>query len=273
MNVKTRHTTDTCGLVSRLSACRAPATVLTTVMAWLVCGCANKYELVKPVVELSALSPELRNLTEARIETYLKADAKPAFPSALAVAKLAPPYYGWRQCSSQGELSLAAIGGDEAQGWRRLKDLKDEADQPVVSQVHFLSTLLTGGRPDLKSLRDAAALVHAPILLAYIQVDSAADGYNAAAIAYWSVVGLFVVPGHTVGHHTVCQALLVDTRSGFILATAQSEAKREENVLPGAVDIARDRTATQAQAEAVGNLHTEIQQALLAVAAKPPPVN
>ena len=239
-------------------------------LAFFAAGCAT-YELVEPVAELSALSPELQNLTEAKIETYLTADAKPAFPATVAVGKLTPPYYAWARASGQGELSLATVGGEEAEGWRSLAGLDGEPGQGVVEQVHFISSLLAGGQPDLKNLRDAAALLHAPVLLAYIQVDSANDGYNEAAIAYWSVVGLFVVPGHTVGHHTVCQALLVDTRSGFILASAQGESKREENVLPGAVEIARGRTADQAQAEAIANLQVEVGKALLAIAAKPSP--
>ena len=80
--------------------------------------------------------------------------------------------------------------------------------------------------------------------------------------------GLFApsVPGNTVGHYTACQGVLVDTRSGFILATVEGEAVREENVLPGAVDIARDRIRRQAQTEAVASLHDNFRKTLAALA-------
>ena len=242
-------------------------------LALFLTGCATYSGLVKPVPKLSALSPELENLTDAKIETYLKADARPAFPTALAVAKLSSPYRRqyYRYGSGRDELTLEVLHGDEAQGWRDLLDLEDEGGHEIINQVQFVSPLLASGKPDLKRLRDAAALLHVPILLAYMQVDSAEHGYNDAAIAYWSIVGLFVVPGNTVGHHTVCQAVLVDTRSGFILATAQGESIREENVLAGAVDIARRRTANQARTEAVINLQAEVGKALTALTAKPAP--
>ncbi|HSW44909.1 MAG TPA: hypothetical protein VLM89_05005 [Phycisphaerae bacterium] len=55
----------------------------------LACGgCASYTSVVRPTPSLSVLSPELKNLTEATIETYLKANATPTFPTVLAVAKL-----------------------------------------------------------------------------------------------------------------------------------------------------------------------------------------
>jgi len=87
-------------------------------------------------------------------------------------------------------------------------------------------------------------------------------------MAYWTFVGLFTVPGNTVGHCTVCQALLVDTRSGFVLATAEGESLREENCLPGAVDIAGPRVEKEARAEAVRKLQGAVQHSLKGLAAR-----
>ena len=57
-----------------------------------------------------------------------------------------------------------------------------------------------------------------------------------------------------------------DTRTGVILATAQSDSVREENVLPGAVDIARDRIEKQTHTDAVAGLQKDIRRALVDLA-------
>jgi len=225
----------------------------------LMMGCAARYDgVVKPVPRLSVLSPELEKLTDEAIETYLRADVRPVFPTVLAVAKVAAPRgyrydarWGWRDSgdgTTAGELQVPH--GEEGQGWRTFAGGTGDGERLLVEQVHIVTPMLAGGVATLKALRDAAALLHAPLLLVYMQDDAAHQGYNSAAMAYWTILGLFVVPGHTVGHYSACQGLLVDTRSGFILASVDGEAKCEENVLPGAVEIAQQRVDRAARAAA-----------------------
>jgi len=243
-------------------------------MLVLVCmlnGCATYEGVVRPVPQLNVLSPELQNLTDAAIEAYLKADVKPAFPTALAVARLAPRGYAYSRYSRSGstggaDLHLDAVRGQEAEVWQGMVEVQTDDGRRPIEQVQFVSRLLSEGRPNLKGLRDAAALLHAPILCVYTQLDNHEEGYNSVAIGYWSIIGLFIIPGNTVGHHSVCQGLLVDTQSGFILATCMGEAKREENVLAGAVDIATERTCKQARAEAVEQFQENFRQTLLKLA-------
>jgi len=219
------------------------------------CGCQSYKEVVRPVTRMSVLSPDLENLTEAKIESYLKANVKPSWPTTLAVGKLSMNYSGEPN-------GLDAIHGDEAEGWRTMTDIKDASGRQMIEQVHFLSTMLVGKEVTLKNLRDAAALVHAPLLLVYLQADDHREGYNSAGMAYWTIVGLFTVPGNTVGQFSVCQAILVDTRTGLVLATIQGESKREENVLYGAVNIARDRIETQTQKEAANQLQNSFRKTI-----------
>lgn len=229
-------------------------------LSCLLSGCEGaRYSMVvKPVPKLSLLSPDLENLTDAAIETYLAADVRPVFPSVLAVAKV---HVGYRR-----ELELETVYGEEAEGWRQMLGTGNPGSTPLLTQVQLVNPMLVSGQPGLKSLRDAAALLHAPLLLVYLQQDNSDDGYNSAAMAYWTIIGLFLVPGHTVGHYTTCQAVLIDTRSGFVLATARGEALREENVLPGAVPIAIDRTREQAQAAAVAELQQDFRSTLAELA-------
>ena len=226
----------------------------------LLTGCAGAMysTVVKPVPKLSLLSPELENLTDDVIETYLTADVRPVFPSVLAVAKVSVGH--------RGELELETIRGQEAEGWRTMPGMEGLITAPLLKQVQLVSPMLASERATLKSLRDAAALLHAPLLLVYLQQDSSDDGYNSAAMAYWTLVGLFLVPGHTVGHYSTCQAVLIDTRSGFILATAHGESLKEENALPGAVPIAIDRTRKQARAAAIATLQQNFRATLSGLA-------
>ncbi len=236
--------------------------LLCALMTLCMLGCAAQYHgMVEPVPQFSALSPELEHLTDAAIDTYLKADVKARFPTVLAIARV-------NLHDRRSGLSVEYVKGEEAHAWASLTDLADQGGPHLVSKVQFVSPMLCGRHPTLKSLRDAAALLHAPVLVVYMQEDNADEGQNAAAMAYWTIVGLFTVPGNTVGRWSVCQLLVIDTQTGFILATAQGESKGEEEVLPGAVDIARRRLETKVPAEAIAALQQSTRKILLDLAVR-----
>jgi hypothetical protein len=216
-------------------------------LSLLFSGCAASYKkCVRPTPTLARLSPELANLTDEKIELYLRSNVRPAFPTVLAIAKLTSRY--------SDSFVLTPIRGQEAGGWQKLA-----GPGRSISQVHFLNPLLMENSLTLKKLRDGAALTHAPLLLVYLQTDNSSQGYNSSAIAYWSIVGLFVVPGNTVGHYSVCQAILVDTRTGVVLATDQTDSICEENVLAGAVDIASERVEKQSLSNSVAELQSNFR--------------
>jgi len=231
-------------------------------------GCATYGGIVRPTPELGVLSPEAEKLTDDKIESYLQASARPAFPTVLAIAKLKqlPRYY---RTDNNWRLTVDQIHGEEADVWKRLVETHADGNKGPVQQTLFINSLAVTGEPTLENLRGAAAKLHAPLLLAYIQEDNWADGYNSAAMAYWTIVGMFVVPGNTVGHHSVCEGLIVDTRTGAIVATVAGEAKREENVLPGAVSIAQRRTREHSRSEAVTRFQDDFNRILDDLAKSP----
>lgn len=227
-------------------------------------GCSATYKgVVKPTPKMADLSPEMAALTEAGINEYLNANVKTEFPTVLAVARIRPRW-DFRDANDRAE--VAVISGEEAEGWRKLTQAKGPDGRPFVSQIHLVSPLLVPQGASLKTLRDATALLHAPILLVYSQEDNHEEGYNSAAMAYWTIIGLFLVPGNTVGHYSACAAVLVDTRSNAVLATADGESKKEENVLAGAVEIARSRTQAQSRTEAIAHLQGDFSGTLAALA-------
>jgi len=251
-----------------------PSLIVLVSLACLSPGCGQPYKgLVKPSKDLKALSPELAEFNDVVLEKVLKAEVKPSFPTVLAVAKLhrGCNWYGYHYNSEKDyPYDLETISGSEADGWLRLAKAKAESKDSAVSQVQFVNTFLTGGAPTLTNLRAAAAMVHAPLLLVYVQDDDAKEGYNDGAMAYWTIVGLFVVPGNTVGYYSTCQALIVDTQTGLVYATAGAESKREENVLAGAVEIAKDRVEKRACAEAVEKLQANVRELFEEIVGKGP---
>jgi hypothetical protein len=259
---------DTLMSRSGSGVCGAASFVCVLAASVLCVGCAESYEsVVRPVPKMTLLSPELQNLSDFKVETYLTADARPVFPTTLAIAKMPSPDRGYYRRAEDAQTDpVEMLRGPEAEGWRSLAGDLRAGGTVVVEQVQLVSPLIAPTPVTLKGLRDAAALLHAPLLFVYVQDDDSSEGYNDAAMAYWSLVGLFVVPGNTVGHYTVCQGVLVDTRSGFILATAEGEAVREEDVLAGAVDIARDRVRREARAAAIADLQANMRQTLVHLA-------
>jgi hypothetical protein len=239
-------------------------------------GCSATYRgVIRPEPKLSILSPDLTDLSERNIEMYLKTKVKPVFPATLAVAKVKIPYYDHGADYQYGNrhpeiMVLENLQGDEALGWQKLTELKLADNRRVIQQVHFLSPMLVDGMPTLKKLRDAAAVVHAPLLLVYIQQDDVADGYNnAGAGSYWTLFGMLFVPGNTVGSYNTCQAILVDTQTGAIMATAQSDDMREEKVMIWGVDEGTQRVRSVAKTQSLERIQQNCRTAIIQMAVTP----
>jgi len=249
-------------------ACYSVTRIAVVSVMFLACsvaaGCSAMYcGVSRPAADLKPLAPELAGFTDETVEAYLKSRPEADFPCTPAIAKLGSA--SGADFAGHGEYEMRMMESEEAEGWRKLVTKEGTPASPV-EDVHFITPMLSGAHPDLKRLRHVAAMLHAPILLVYIEACNSDEGRNAAAMGYWTIVGLFVVPGHTVGHHSVCQALLVDTRTGLILATAEGDAKREENVLPGAVEIAARRVERRSRAEAVAGLQADVIDGLRTLA-------
>lgn len=242
-------------------------TSLTGMVLIGLTGCAATYRsVVRPRSDLGTLDPALMKFTSSDIEDAFKARPRPSFPADLAVAKVGPGSSFFQDDAARFRhgFCVRTIPGPEAEAWRKAAD--GVTGQPrLISQVHLLSPLLTGDAADLKRIRQAAAQLRAPLLLVYMEDATHASGYNDAAMLYWTLVGLFLVPGNSVGHYTTYNAVLLDTRTGLALATAQGEGKKEENVLPGAVSIADDRVRRTAAAEAFAGLQSELPKMLTGV--------
>jgi hypothetical protein len=227
-------------------------------------GCANYEPISRPVPKLSVLSHKLSDLSRKKMESYLNVKVDLKFPMNLAVAKVENPYPEYiSDTSSDRKFSLELLAGSEANGWRKLSGLRGTTGKRIVSRVQLVTPSLLEGNPTLTKLRDAAAELHSSLLLIYMQADNSGSGFNANAAFYWTGVGLFFVPGDTVGFYTAYQAVLVDVRTGVIIATAEGEAKREWNVPPLSVKSTRERIITEATEGAISSLQENVTKGLI----------
>ena len=225
--------------------------------------------VVQPTRAESDISTELQNFRDAAIEAQLQGDVRPAFPTVLAVAKLAPRDRDTRYYTNdrRGPACLEVPRDAEGDGWRKLAGKwPDGGEAILIEQVQFITPLLAPPQPQTRQLREAAAMLHAPMLLVYAEQEDQWRAYNDSAALYWTIVGLFCVPGHTVGMYTTYHALLVDTQTGFILATAMGQSRRQENALPGTTDIVADRTRTESRAAAMAELQKDVRATIAGLA-------
>ena len=233
--------------------------IVLTLTLLLMCGCSIYGGVRRPGMSVSLLT---ETLSDELVEQALDARPEAPFPSVLAVAKIGSTAT-WRDAKRRVEI----VGGADDDAWKKLTGLQDAAGKTLIDDVRFISPMLVKSDINLRSLRQAAAMLRAPLLLVYVTDENASEGYNDAAMLYWTIVGLYTVPGNTVGHYCVGDALLIDTRSGLILSTAHGEGLREENVFYGAVPIAEGRTAREARSEAMETLVLDTRRALLDAAA------
>ena len=197
-------------------------------------GCAPNYRGVSyPHPNLGTLSPKLANVASTPLPS-LPPSLHVKWPVTIAVAKVRVPFYEFAEAVNNiprpaiAEMEAASI--NEKQQWCKLAGIKDKAGDLLVREVRFIEPGTLSGVPTLQKLRSSAKALHSDLLLVYIQQDSTDDGLNENASAYWTLVGMLVAPGHTVGASCTSQGALVDVATGLPLAASESHSWREEKI-------------------------------------------
>ncbi|MDY7010312.1 MAG: hypothetical protein SVV80_06100 [Planctomycetota bacterium] len=223
-------------------------------------GCATSYRMAAPVADLvrsglidepSQASRLEKAMTDGDIANLLDVNVRAKLPSGVAVAKIKSRCSGYQPY-------LDTIDAEELQEWE--KAIGNQAHISGVSPVTSLT--MAGHGVTLHTLRTAAARMNCELLLVYLQADSSVNNFNDAAVLYWTVIGLWTVPGDVVEHKTVMQAVLVDCRTGMILGTATGDA-HEKRLCPAAfADNRKNELAEKVPAEALGDLQKGVGKLL-----------
>jgi len=234
-----------------LSLLLLAATVLT--------GCASHHKLLEPraslagagVVRDAKQAARLKqSLTDAEIAGLLDLDVRANLPTNLAVAKLV----------GGDNPHLERIDAEELAAWEKV--IAPESDKPDPGGITGIAPVsnptcgnyLGHPRITLRGLRMAAARLHCELLLVYLQADSRVDNYNSASVLYWTLAGLWVVPGNSLEHKTVMQGVVVDCRTGIILGAVTGDSHLTASTPAAFKDIERKKLATQAPDEALAEM-------------------
>lgn len=243
------------------------AVVLVAGLSLVVGGCAAHQMLAEPLASIGKsgliddpkqVSRLEKAMTDGQIAQLLDLDVRAKLPTSLAVAKLQSGCAGYQP-------TLDRIDAEEMKAWEKIA-----AKHPRLRGVQPISDLVFGGdlstsKLTLHSLRVAAAKLRCELLLVYMQADSMVSNFNDAAVLYWTLVGLWLVPGDTVEHKTVMQAIVVDCRTGMILGTATGDSHKKSACPAMFADIHKAKLARQAPAEALGDLQQGCDQLLAGV--------
>lgn len=234
-----------------------------------IAGCATHRAMREPealyrTALLADQPDEAKRLQEAMtdrdIARLLDARVGARLPTKVAVA-------GLRVGCSNYEMKT--IDARELERWERAA-----GDVGPITGVQPIPVLVTGSqRVTLHDLRAAAGRLGCELLLVYLESDSAVDNFNDAAVLYWTLVGIWLVPGNVYEHRTVMQAILVDTRTGAIFGTATGDAHLKRLTPLAFVNIQRDKLSREAPDQAAADLQKACQglfRDAARTAAKPP---
>lgn len=228
---------------------------LGTIVLFTNTGC-HYAGVQRPSVTLGLL-PD--NPSDSELSSLLEQQPKCTLPTDLLVLKLRgdEPY----RSEYNSETCVQPIAQAEAESLRSLAELRTEDDRPIIQSVTLGGPLLVD-RATLTSVRYAAARVRARLVFVYASVDDTEEGYNDASILYWTIIGMWTVPGTMVGYYSAAQGLLIDTVSGQIVAVVGGEYKYEEAVTAAARDIAKTRAQKTAREKSFGELRADLESQL-----------
>ncbi len=181
-------------------------------------GCAQSY--VVP-----GARADLQVFASPSVQDGFAAQPAAPFPAALALVRVqGPAYTNWHLGATGapggGRYSVVTTreAGEDAQ-FERLEKLAQ------VQGVTGLSRMLLPDHPgNEKDLREAAARLHADLLLIYTFDTAFFDENQARPLA---LISLGFLPTNKIAVTTTASALLVDTRTGYVYSTWESTKKAD----------------------------------------------
>lgn len=232
-----------------LALCSLIASLIST-------GCASHYATPGRGINLREMAldtPAARERGDPSIVAAIGTQPLARFPTGVAVVRVQAPGYesetaeGW----GTGRYSIVTTRDIEAHA-----DVERLAKLPLVSGIGPINRLLlpTNLESD-RELREAAARMHADVLLVYTLDTTFLVEDKAAPL---SVITLGLSPNKQARVVTTASALLLDTRNGYLYGVAEATDRQDQLASAwtsgAAVDQTRRRTEARAFAKLVGEL-------------------
>lgn len=205
--------------------------------------------LINDPAQVSRLEKSLTNDDFSRM---LDADVRAKLPSPIAIARF-----------NRGCGNLDTVSAEELEAWGKTI----EKESMLTGFLPINRLLLPEQRLDMKDLRAAAARMNCELLLVYIQDDGWSNNDNAASVLYWTIVGLWTVPGSTQEHRTVMQGVLVDTRTGMVLGAFTGDKSKKVDYPAAFHDATRADLERQVAPAALSDLQKGFKSLIAQVVA------
>ena len=230
--------------------------LLLPLLFLLSSGCASHYTTPgrgANLRDLTFAAPPARQQGEPSIVAAMGTQPLARFPTGVAVVRIQAP--GYRSATAQGwgagRYSIVTTRDIESAA-----DLERLTKLPMVSGIGPINRLLLPTHLESdRELREAAARMHADVLLVYTLDTTFLVEDKAAPL---SVATLGLSPNQQAKVVCTASALLLDTRNGYLYGVAEATEKQDQFTSAwtraAAVDQARRRTEAMAFAKLVGEL-------------------
>jgi len=219
--------------------------MLACVIIALPTGCAS-YTAPGRAADMSIFTPPTTR-RDGRIVTGPAPEAR--LPTNLGVARVQAPGYRSHTTTSWGHggYSLVTTRDVETEAdLDRLASMTQVADVAPINRLLVPYDLHSGDE-----LRQAAAALHADLLLVYT-IDTVFDTEDGAAPL--TVISLGLFPTQMARVTSTASALMVDTRSGAVLAVAEGTAKTHQLANAWTSRAAVDQSRRRAERRALDDL-------------------
>lgn len=205
---------------------------------------------------------ERNSLTDKGLIQVLQRKPLAVFPAGIAMVRLQSPGYTSHTTRGIGQGKYCVIITRDIE---REEHFKRISDLPEVAGVTTISRLLLPDRfeSDME-LRHIAAKLHADMLLIYT-VDTVF--YTDDMVSPLTTVTLGLSPTRVAHVTSTCSALLIDTRSGYLYATAEATSKKSRLTNAWTNKFALDTARLKAETDAFDKMVGQFEEAWRGVVA------
>lgn len=224
-------------------------------------GCASSYVAPGGAADPSALGVPAdvgqarRRQTDPDVSRELDKRPLAAFPAAVAFVRVQAPGYASYTNQGYGAGAYSVVTTRDVEKDEHLARLSALPMLAGVAPINRL--LLPPTLTDDYALREAAARVHADLLLVYTFDTTFEVGDQARPL---TVVTLGLSPSKQARVATTVSAVLMDTRNGYVYGVAEATERQRKTTnawqSEEAVDEARRATESAAFEKLVGELET-----------------
>jgi hypothetical protein len=177
------------------------------------------------------------------------------FPTGVAVVRIQAPGYSSKTAQGFGAGRYSIVTTRDIESPEVLEKL---SKMPMVSGIGPINRLLLPAQLESdRELREAAARMHADVLLVYTLDTSFTVRDNAAPL---SVVTLGLSPSQQAKVVCTASALLMDTRNGYLYGVAEATDRQDQLASAWTSSAAVDQTRRRTESNAFAKLVSELEK-------------